>query len=129
MPLYRIQGEDGTGPYFSFPAKLAIENWMARMGLECNADHPNHPLPHRDSKLRDALYENDICVDDCLFGFESPEALRRWFFEDQVLKDLHEYGMSLAVYEGDIYHGYTQSIIMKDTERLIETRSLLSLLG
>lgn len=126
--IYRIEGEKGIGPYqYSGGGRPAIDAWNKREGRE-ETDLDKHPIPYYDTRLTHEV-PNDLYWTDCLFGFESVAALRRWFYEDQVLLDLDELGFALKIYEGEVYHGNTQSVIRKGTERLVKIESLFSLIG
>lgn len=126
--IYRIE-KDGFGPYTDRSCDI-------REYFGDNLETVDHPIPVRDSLLMERYEESEI-VDrgwvrlfspyDYKYGFENIDVLRRWFYNDNLIKKLHELEFELVIYKSEnILHGRTQSIVLKGTEILIEKKNLLS---
>jgi hypothetical protein len=128
--FYRIQNATGAGPYRSnclVVAGFTMDKWTG----------PRHPSPLQDSELtknfklkyiRDTGYSMDLRP--FLFGFSSIAQLRAWFFDDDVLKYLHEKGFTLVESNCEIVAGNSQAMASKNSFEFSDKKesSLLSLL-
>ena len=96
---------------------------------------PRHPSPSEDSRLWEGLKqkENDSLPDlkQYLFGFSSIAQLRAWFFDDEVLRHLHEKGFVLVEFDCKIVNGNSQVVSLKEDVAAASKKesSLLSLLA
>jgi hypothetical protein len=125
--IFRIEDEDGKGVYTS-PKVCASHLVCEIMGLS-SLGTSRHPEPYRDSLLVSNIRESCgfVTMSDYKFGFESIEKLRTWFFNDQGLKYLHECGLFISEYFGEVFHGRTQSVIDQYSMVLKRSFSILSL--
>lgn len=107
MIVYRIEKEDGVGPYFSRNYKdLVDENGMTMLEYH-GGDYINHPCPPEDG-IRD-IEPEEFC------GFESMDALNDWF-EDWI-PILIEAGYKIVTYDVStsfVRFGKKQLVFNKD---------------
>lgn len=87
-----------------------------------------HPAPAEDSKLSYTWlrWKGRAC-----FGFGTIAQLRRWIYYDEWIRSLHDEGQALYVIEvpdEDFRFGYTQAIYLPDNAKVVEVRSILSLI-
>lgn len=128
--IIRIEDAKGRGMYRSYSSAI--------LGLQSHRNGVQlHPAPDEDSLLVANAKASGFCLGDWRskgdrdkfhYGFKNIEALRRWVYEDEVLRRLHEDGMVLGTYEGFVIHGHTQSIILSETRKVTQRESLLTLL-
>lgn len=88
----------------------------------------NHPAPADDSRL---LYSWWKWEGKAYFGFETVAQLRRWIYNDDWIRSFHDEGQALYVIEvpdEDLRVGHTQAIYLPDNAKVVEVRSLLSLI-
>lgn len=109
--IYRIEGPDGKGMYWS----------AARVPSVCNGMQGDyHPLPEDDSKLQEQM-DNVSDMKIYRFGFDSVEQLRAWVYSDVWLQELHDAGFKLITLhykkESDVLVGYTQ--VMYNPEHVL----------
>lgn len=83
-------------------------------------DVSRHPVPQEDGKLCDIWYDIDN-TSDYVFGFDSMNSLRRWFYKPQELKDEELRIGVYSVSEEYVHEGYTQLIFLPEHARLVRT--------
>lgn len=123
--VYRIEDESGCGVYRGTRSLYNYEKFC-----EFEKDRV-HPMPRKDSKLMASLPKRSreigffgeesiksLFLSEFVFGFSSPEQLRAWFYEDEVLVWLGMNGFSLVVYNGYAHHGNSQSIVKKGSKKI-----------
>lgn len=117
MKIYRVESSDGTGPYatatYARPRYWAkaydVDQEMCPSYWCIDGDFDRHPSPEEDGM--------GVPSEDHHFGFETPEALREWFYikeNDAFLLDMQ--GMQVVVYEVPIQQvvkGYNQLMFNK----------------
>ncbi len=84
-------------------------------------DISRHPVPQEDGKLCDIWDDIWDNRSDYVFGFDSIQSLRRWFFKPQELKDEE---LRIGVYnvpEEHVHEGYTQLVFLPEHARLVRT--------
>ena len=106
--FYRIENDLAEGPYRGSPC------------LEGDCEYWNntekHPLPCRDSLLHSNFKEitgeflNYGNMETFVFGFVSIEQFRSWFFDNRVLKWMHQNGYSLWCAEVPAIAGHSQAL-------------------
>ncbi len=120
MLVYRIETEDGDGPYGGAEPK-----W----GLNKPYCGDRHPTPEDDSKLRDAWIKivRDGFSSDWRFGFTSVDQMRAWFYEDDWLVAMHDIGLGLVVYgcsTDEVRLGHTQAVFERGRCDVVERHAL-----
>lgn len=117
--VYRVACKDDvTAGMYSNGAALHVINYS----------DAHHPAPTDDSKLS---YSWLAWKDRACFGFATIAQLRRWIYYDEWLRSLHEVGQALFVIEvpdKDFRAGHTQAIYLPDNAKVVEVRSILSLI-
>lgn len=115
MNVYRVEKEDGEGPYF-----WSASRWTRRT----HSSMSGHPNPYDDEGLKHWLNMiksvNPELLEDYArkysFGFKSMKDLEAWFNEDE-LKNLKKLGFNIVVYAVDIKNviaGHKQVMFRKD---------------
>lgn len=107
MIVLRIEDRFGTGMYtsYNFPSFHDIAGF----------DDTNHPTPMMDSLLMSNLGYNDN-MSSHHFGFGSVDQLRRWIYNDDWLRQLHNAGFILVTYDVPdeyVFLGNTQCVFTK----------------
>jgi hypothetical protein len=106
MQVWRVENSTGEGPY----SACTGTGWMKR-----DHDGEDHPSPWEDELLRPfwvSLRKSRVET-HWLFGFESKEALTKWFTQDE-LKALTELGFAVKAYDAEqVRLGRTQLIFLK----------------
>lgn len=107
--IYRIETPEGAGMYCSRVSNITNEM----------QDMFKHPMPDEDDLLVFALKdksENGSYIlwsklEHYYFGFSSVEQLRRWIYQDEWLRILHDDGLVITVIESnDVLLGHTQAM-------------------
>lgn len=111
MLVYRVENENGTGPYLSFhPLLDQMRNEHAMQG-----DDPR-PTPDWDGI-------DDIDADE-YSAVQSPEAADEWFWGHG--KVLDEAGFELTVWDAqDVRCGGKQVVFRKDTARMVASYPIM----
>lgn len=124
--IYRIENSLGEGVYRGLGQSF-IDTYLSKS--------ERHPVPHKDSKLvTEARHLFSKCRwlwwegDNFVFGFQNIQALKSWFYTNKVLQALHDKGFAVNQYEGEVYHGNTQSVVNTETYKKINSLSLLDLM-
>lgn len=117
MRIYRVEHhEKNVGPYTFY------EGWWSWSNRD-HGEHPDTPGPTKDGIDIFELPPNDPY--DC--GFESLEALHRWFRADE-LRQLVPSGFVLSVYEvpeTSVRKGQKQLVFRRSAAELVERRELI----
>lgn len=92
--IYRIENEEGVGPYGVSWGYTTNPHLMA-------SDPLKHPSPHREPELGWNKVTNAA---PWFFGFDSMEALKRWFDEPVLLEAMEKRGFLLTIYEVPAEH-------------------------
>jgi len=122
MKFYRLEHKETKGGIY-----------RSNPGIWLDTDDRRHPMPFNDSKLvREGMgkiftkYEDfEGCFFnsrgyDYIFGFESADQYRSWFYSDEFLSLAVEKGFSLNLYETeDFFLGNTQMVARKETLVLV----------
>ena len=130
--LIRIH-KNGRGMYFGSDANTPL--FYLRDGTDEGLPD-RHPTPNADSLLT-AVARHLFWVDkedgyeffswqarDFVFGFKNYDLMRSWIYDTRVLDHLHENGFTVAIMQGEVYHGHTQSVINKKTAVTLEDISI-----
>ena len=97
MRVYRVQGQDGNGPYNTTCVDHTNDQMVdvhSRFLNAHNSDYHNHPSAMVDSGLANVRWS--LGMDD-LFGFDSMTKLYAWF--GGWVKPLLAMGFEIKVYE------------------------------
>ena len=107
--IYRIETPEGEGMYHSGASEVTS-----------NLHHPyRHPEPDEDDLLAPVLISKSggsehiawYALRNYYFGFSSVEQLRRWIYQDEWLRGLHNDGLVITVIESDdVLLGHTQAM-------------------
>ncbi len=121
MKFYRLEHKETKGGVY-----------RGSNSLNPSVDPSRHPLPHNDSKLVregiDKIFKKyydgseDCYFDGCdyIFGFESADQYRSWFYRDEVLTSAKREGFALNLYETEnFFCGNTQMVAEKETLVLV----------
>lgn len=125
--IYRLT-LDGIGIYTNDESYFLISDY------QCLRNDPRSPAPRNDSLLISKC--PDEVVDSWgswvgkqyIFGFENKQRIIDWFLPE-LLEKLDSIGVIVEELEGEVIHGYTQSIILKDSAKLIKSWKLMEFLG
>lgn len=129
MKIYRVELEDGTGPY-QMDYDTALREAALDLPTYLEQDEDRHPHPaldgFRDVELYPSAYQYEI-PREMSFGFSETYMLDNWFFlMDDDAEILEAMGLIVRVYEVDeehTQHGFSQSMFRKDhAERVAEYR-------
>lgn len=121
MLVYRVEDENGNGPYRCI-GRTEAEIELARTLCAAHTDSA-HPTPLEDFRYH--VSSMHVCAFTCL------DALLIWF--DGFLEDLHNTGHNIKVYDlnvDSVYGGHTetkQCVILKEDRNafLVETLELV----
>lgn len=129
--MVRIEDKNRTGCYRNNEGLEVIQKW-----LDYETMSELHPLPSDDSALCYSAESggfflkgsfNDFCG-KLKSGFKDRKMLRRWFYSDTVIRQLHKAGFKLVYYKGTQFDGNTQSAMVIETMKKTRSVSLLTLL-
>lgn len=124
MRIYRVEAPSGDGPYthatYSRPRYWSraydVDPEMCPSYWCIDGDFGMHPSPEEDGL--------GVPSEDHYFGFETPEALREWFYikeNDAFLLDMQ--GMQVLVYEvptQQIIMGHNQLMFIKAEATVVD---------
>lgn len=116
MLVYRVENENGNGPYVGGAHDLL---WLMREDHNTFYDDPAddpHPGP-RDDGI-------DWMAADEYSALASPEAAQTWF--EGYGEVLHGAGFELTVWEAqDVRHGSKQVVFRKDSARMVASYPIM----
>ena len=130
MHVYRIEWPDGSGYYTG--SKFDLEQLPGSQEDEATA---RHPLPPGDSQWMDNYHrigwQRRADTRDLRWAFESLRSLRRWFYNDQWVRNIDAAGGLLCTYEVDAdttIVGRTQVAFDQTSAKLITKEPLINIL-
>lgn len=115
MLVYRVENENGNGPYMAFnPALYAMREDHGTWYPD-PADDP-HPNPYGDGL--GGMYADEYSA------VQSPEAAQTWF--EGYGEVLHEAGFELTVWDAqDVRCGQKQVVFRKDTAKQVASYPIM----
>ncbi|MGZ8887974.1 MAG: hypothetical protein ACXW1D_00280 [Halobacteriota archaeon] len=125
--VLRLEWPDGGGIYYQEGAK-SFCNYM-------DWDVERHPTPYNDDRLMSNLFQKSGSryeFSEFHFRFSSLDQLRRWFFEDKILRMMHDRGVVVSEYVchwDDVVHGHTQAIFLREKAKRHTQYGILEYFG
>lgn len=128
MHVYRIEWPAGGGFYNGRSYEFAMAL------IDDEQDNQRHPAPRADSLFAEDYRHKIGQMDnasDLRWAFESLRSLRRWFYNDQWIRNINGAGGLLCTYEVDpatTIIGRTQVAFDSKTAKLITKEPLANVL-
>ena len=124
--IFRVIGESGKGMYRD------DDTYQVMVDADLGCSIKTHPCPAQDSLLVENLkpynafdrYDYFI-ADQFVFGFSSVEQMRRWLFNDGIIRRLDAAGATVIEMTGLVIEGHTQAVIEAETAIEINRWSLV----
>lgn len=108
MLFFRVENEDGLGPYQS--SLLKHETIINKDSARKRHHDSNHPGPYSDIELE----PHWIAMNDAIFGFIDLNQLFKWFSEEEDFSYFRKYKYRISCYESNkVYSSSYQAITEK----------------